>query len=123
MGIKTARDGLTINFDKNKLYEKVKIFADVSEAEAKSIFNLPEDSRDWKINLAQKDVEVEVTVNQSGWQTISFDFRENRRNSYPFTEEPLEDLNNFAFLSFFVGFCVLRCLMCECESLCLFCLA
>ncbi|MDB9886604.1 BspA family leucine-rich repeat surface protein, partial [Flavobacteriaceae bacterium] len=54
-------------------------------------------------NLAQKDVEVEVTVNQSGWQTISFDFRENRRNSYPFTEEPLEDLNNFAFLSFFVG--------------------
>ena len=55
-------------------------------------------------NLAQKDVEVEVTVNQSGWQTISFDFRENRRNSYPFTEEPLEDLNNFAFLSFFVGF-------------------
>ena len=55
-------------------------------------------------NLAQKDVEVEVTVNQSGWQTISFDFRENRRNSYPFAEEPLEDLNNFAFLSFFVGF-------------------
>ena len=54
-------------------------------------------------NLAQKDVEVEVTVNQSGWQTVSFDFRENRRNSPPFTEEPLEDLSNFAFLSFFVG--------------------
>ena len=54
-------------------------------------------------NLAQKDVEVEVTVNQSGWQTVYFDFRENRRNSPPFTEEPLEDLSNFAFLSFFVG--------------------
>lgn len=55
-------------------------------------------------NLAQKDVEVEVTVNQSGWQTISFDFRENRRNSYPFTEEPLENLKNYSFLSLFVGF-------------------
>ena len=55
-------------------------------------------------NLAQKDVEVEVTVNQSGWQSVTFDFRENRRNSYPFTDEPLEDLGNFAFLSLFVGF-------------------
>ena len=55
-------------------------------------------------NLAQKDVEVEVTVNQSGWQTVTFDFRENRRNSYPFTDEPVEDLGNFAFLSLFVGF-------------------
>ena len=54
--------------------------------------------------LAQKDVEVEVTVNQSGWQTVSFDFREYRRNSYPFTDEPVGDLGNYAFLSLFVGF-------------------
>jgi len=55
-------------------------------------------------NLAQKDVEVEVVVDQSGWQTVYFDFRENRRNSPPFQEEPLEELGNFAFLSFFAGF-------------------
>ena len=55
-------------------------------------------------NFAQKDVEVEVTVNQPGWQTVTFDFRENRRNSFPFTEEPVDDLGNYAFLSLFVGF-------------------
>ena len=54
--------------------------------------------------LVQKDVEVEVTVNEPGWQKVSFDFREYRRNSYPFTEEPVGDLGNYAFLSLFVGF-------------------
>ncbi|WP_438965362.1 type ISP restriction/modification enzyme [Flavobacterium sp.] len=56
MGIKTARDKLTINFDKSILFNKVKLFAELSELDAKNKFELPIDSRDWKINLAQKDI-------------------------------------------------------------------
>jgi predicted helicase len=96
MGIKTARDGLTINFDKNKLYEKVKIFADVSEAEAKSIFNLPEDSRDWKINLAQKDV-CSSDVNIQKVQKITYRAFDDRYTYYTgktkgFMESPRYDV-------------------------------
>jgi len=68
MGIKTARDGLTINFDKNVLFENVKKFANYDESEAKIKFNLPTDSRDWKINLAQNDLnsrEIDIKYVQS----------------------------------------------------------
>ena len=37
-------------------------------------------------------------------KSFPLDFREYRRNSYPFTEEPVGDLGNYAFLSLFVGF-------------------
>ena len=60
MGIKTARDSLTINFNKDELFEKVKRFAELSEIEAKIVFNLPKDSRDWKVALAQKDLNSQI---------------------------------------------------------------
>ena len=54
--------------------------------------------------LAHKDVEVELTVNQPGWQKVSFDFSNNRRNSYPYEDEVLADLSNYSIVSIFVGF-------------------
>lgn len=56
VGIVTARDNLTLH-DNPKTVEKViKDFVSLSPMEAKNQFNLREDTRDWKINLAQKDI-------------------------------------------------------------------
>ena len=56
MGIKTARDSFTIDFDAKKLLNRVESFSLKEVEEARRFFNLPADSRDWKINLAQQDI-------------------------------------------------------------------
>ncbi|MDQ7067345.1 MAG: type ISP restriction/modification enzyme [Sulfurimonas sp.] len=56
MGIKTARDSFTIDFNDEKLLNRVKSFSLKEVEEARLFFKLPADSRDWKINLAQKDI-------------------------------------------------------------------
>ncbi|MDG2491191.1 MAG: hypothetical protein P8M60_00350 [Flavobacteriaceae bacterium] len=50
------------------------------------------------------DVEVEVTASEAGWQTVSFDFGNNRRNSYPNGDAALADLGNYYKVVFFIGF-------------------
>lgn len=54
-------------------------------------------------DTSELSVEVFKTVNQQGWQTVSFDFGNNRVNSPPFEDDPLAELGHYSFLSFFVG--------------------
>ena len=96
MGIKTARDGLTIHFDKDKLFEKVKKFAEFNEHEAKIKFALSDDSRDWKINLAQKDVNS-TKIELKNVQKITYRAFDNRFTYYTgktkgFMESPRFDV-------------------------------
>lgn len=51
------------------------------------------------------DVEVSVTPEAvAGWQTVSFDFENDRANSYPNNEQPLSDLGTYATIVGFIGF-------------------
>jgi len=55
-GIITKRDSLCIHFDEAEVWETVKSFAGATAQEARKLFNLPKDVRDWKVSWAQKDV-------------------------------------------------------------------
>ncbi len=56
VGIATARDSLTIHFTKKEIRETVKAFSSLPSEEARSRFKLPQDTRDWKVALAQRDL-------------------------------------------------------------------
>jgi hypothetical protein len=50
------------------------------------------------------DVQVEVTAEAvAGWQTVSFDFENDRANSHPNNEEPLSDLGTYSTIVGFIG--------------------
>jgi len=55
-GITTARDNLSIHWTAKEIFDVVKDFASLSEAEARIKYKLTEDARDWKVPLAQKDL-------------------------------------------------------------------
>jgi predicted helicase len=56
VGIVTARDSLTIHFDKKPLLSTVREFSESSIEVAREKFNLGKDVRDWKVEWAQKDL-------------------------------------------------------------------
>lgn len=55
-GIVTARDKLTINWSPKEVIERVKHFSSMAVEEARSYYNLGDDVRDWKVKLAQSDI-------------------------------------------------------------------
>ncbi len=56
VGIVTARDKLNINWTKEEAFEKISDFASLPIEEARRKYNLGNDARDWKVHLAQHDV-------------------------------------------------------------------
>lgn len=58
VGIATARDSLTIHFAENELWKTVRNFAALPVEEARQQFKLGKDARDWKVNLAQTDLQT-----------------------------------------------------------------
>ena len=56
VGIVTARDNFSIQFDEETMYKTVKKFVNLKSEEARLHFSLPQDTRDWKVSLAQEDV-------------------------------------------------------------------
>lgn len=56
VGIATGRDGLTIHQTAEDVLETVTDFMALSVEEAREIYRLPRDSRDWRINFAQADL-------------------------------------------------------------------
>ncbi len=57
VGIVTARDKLTIHFTPEAVWETVKTFASLDPETARQRFHLGKDVRDWKVALAQKDLQ------------------------------------------------------------------
>lgn len=55
-GIVTARDSLTIDESKEKLWTRINVFSKSDVEIARVAFNLGKDTRDWKIELAQNDL-------------------------------------------------------------------
>lgn len=56
VGIVTARDSLTIHWTQNDAWQTVNDFAALPVEEARQKYNLGKDARDWKVELAQKDL-------------------------------------------------------------------
>lgn len=56
VGIITARDHLTIKWSKEDMWNTVLHFAKLDIETARRVFSLGKDARDWKIELAQKDL-------------------------------------------------------------------
>ena len=56
VGIVTARDALTIHHTREELVETLEQFVGLSTEGARQEFNLGTDSRDWKVELAQNEV-------------------------------------------------------------------
>jgi len=56
VGVVTARDNLTVQFDKEQVWNIVNDFSTLSPEEARSKYNLGSDARDWKVEFAQKDI-------------------------------------------------------------------
>ena len=57
VGIVTARDRLTIQWTKDEMMETVKDFSNVPVDVARSTYALGEDAQDWKVSLAQADLQ------------------------------------------------------------------
>jgi predicted helicase len=57
VGVVTARDGLTIDFDRERLWKRVNKFQELSSEQARSEFNLGKDAQSWKVSSAQKDIQ------------------------------------------------------------------
>lgn len=55
-GIVTARDGLTIHWNSDDIWRTVTNFNSLSIEDARVKYNLGQDTRDWKIGLAQQDL-------------------------------------------------------------------
>ena len=55
-GIKTARDNLTIQFSRQQMLNTINQFAKLDIESARIAYDLDTDSRDWKIDLAQRDL-------------------------------------------------------------------
>jgi len=56
VGIVTARDNLTIHDSVESVSKTIKDFSSLSVEKARSKYDLGEDTRDWKVELAQKDI-------------------------------------------------------------------
>jgi hypothetical protein len=56
VGIVTARDGLTIHLTAQEVKDTVKDFASLDPETAREKYHLGKDVRDWKVELAQKDL-------------------------------------------------------------------
>jgi predicted helicase len=57
VGIATARDNLTIHLSEQELWQTVRDFATTPVEDARRKYNLGQDVRDWKVALAQKDLQ------------------------------------------------------------------
>jgi predicted helicase len=58
-GIVTARDHLCVNWSREGAWEKVRAFSVLPPEKAREQFELGEDSRDWQVKLAQKDLRAD----------------------------------------------------------------
>ena len=56
VGIVTARDSLTIRWNKNDVWTTVMNFSRLDPEMARTAYQLGKDARDWKVELAQKDL-------------------------------------------------------------------
>ena len=58
VGAVMARDSMTVDFDANTLWERVRTFASLAPETARATYGLGEDARDWRVATAQADIKA-----------------------------------------------------------------
>jgi len=58
VGVVMARDSMTIDFDADALWQRVKDFASLPSEKARTKYELGDDARDWRVATAQADVQA-----------------------------------------------------------------
>jgi hypothetical protein len=56
VGVVMARDSMTVDFDADVVWQRVREFASLPTEKARSRYDLGEDARDWRVSTAQADV-------------------------------------------------------------------
>jgi len=56
VGVVMARDSMTVDFDADALWQRVKDFASLSPEKARTKYELGDDARDWRVATAQADI-------------------------------------------------------------------
>ena len=77
VGIITARDHFTIKYTEGEIWEQINDFVKMDEEEARRIYSLGNDVRDWKVSFAKRDL-IESKLNSKNIKKIlyrPFDFR------------------------------------------------
>jgi hypothetical protein len=62
VGIVTARDSLTIHWSKEEAWDTITDFVELPLETARAKYSLGKDARDWKVELAQKDLKIHPTI-------------------------------------------------------------
>lgn len=70
VGIVTARDELTVDMDKDKLWDRIRRFSSLNPEDARRVFALGEDVRDWRVSWAQAD--VRASLDQRNIRNIAY---------------------------------------------------
>ena len=65
VGIVTARDKITIQYTIEEMRQFVDKFSKMEEEKARQEFDLGNDSRDWKVTLAQNDIQSQFNIESS----------------------------------------------------------
>lgn len=92
-GIQTKRDDTTIQFTKKEIENVASDFQNLSETELRSKYQLPEDGRDWKIKLAQKDLMKGFSVEKIQYRPFDIRYTAYTGNSKGFIAYPREKTN------------------------------
>jgi hypothetical protein len=58
VGVVMARDSMTVDFDADALWQRVKDFASLPPEKARTKYELGDDARDWRVATAQADVQA-----------------------------------------------------------------
>ena len=58
VGVVTARDSFTFKNSKKEIENSINVFLKLDNEEARKIFSLGEDSRDWQVSFAKKDLQI-----------------------------------------------------------------
>lgn len=96
-GIQTKRDDTTIRFSKKEIEGVIKDFQTLSEGEIRNKYQLPEDGRDWKIKLAQKDLLSDFEIGEILYRPFDIRFTTYTGRSKGFVAYPREKINKYIF--------------------------
>jgi len=96
-GIQTKRDNTTIALSRNELEQVLRNFQTLSEREIKNKYQLPEDGRDWKIKLAQDDLEKGYEICNILYRPFDVRWTVYTGKSKGFIAYPREKINKHVF--------------------------
>ena len=96
-GIQTKRDKTTISYTKNEAEKVISDFENLSVDEIRIKYDLPEDGRDWTIELAKKDLGRGFEIGQILYRPFDIRWTAYTPRSKGFIAYPREKINKHIF--------------------------